>query len=69
MTLANSLRTRSYDNKHAIRQRDKARREGRTLLEVNVTYEAHRAVSNQGRWPEGSVFLWACEEVWSSAKK
>ena len=69
MSLVQSLRSKPYENKHAIRQRDKAIREGRTLLEDNITMEMSRAASNQGRWPPGSVFLWALEQMWSPAKK
>lgn len=69
MTLAHSLRTRSYENKHAISQREKAKREGRKLIDTDITHEMIRAPQNQGRWPAGSVWLWALEEVWSPATK
>lgn len=69
MTLVQSLRSRPYENKHAIRQRDKAIREGRTLIDTGITMEMTRAAQNQGRWPAGSVWLWSTEEVWSPAAK
>lgn len=63
MNLA-SLRTRPYENKHAISQREKAKREGRKLIDTDITHEMIRAPANQGRWKPGSVWLWATEEVW-----
>lgn len=41
-----------------------AERERRTLLEENVTFEAHKALQNKGRWPKGSIYLYAAECVY-----
>jgi len=63
------FRHRIFLNEIKDRQIRKAEREGRELLEENITMEASRSLVNKGRWPAGSVFLYAAECVYGPMPK
>lgn len=65
MSVRREILARKYENRPALEQERKARREGRVLLDKGITEEQHISLANRNRWPEGSVWLWAREEVWS----
>ena len=57
---------------HRRRQLDKASREHRLLLQKDVTFEQFQTNAKAKRYPTGSTYAWAREEVWgpiNSAKE
>lgn len=57
---------------HRKRQLDKASREHRLLLQKDVTFEQFQTNAKAKRYPTGSTYAWAREEVWgpiNSAKE
>ena len=57
---------------HRRKQLDKARRERRELIAEHITFEQFQTNAKAKRYPTGSTFAWARDEVWGpvdSAKK
>ena len=64
MSKVDEIKRRCFPNDVALAQINKAEREGRLPLEENVTFEAHLALQNRGRWPQGSRYLYAAGMVY-----
>lgn len=64
MSIPERFRGRIFFNDIKDAQLRKADKERRRLLEEGVTHEAHLSLSNKGKWPTGSIYLYAAQCVY-----
>lgn len=58
------IKRSSFPNERAEARRDQYHREGRVIIDTEVTHEAIMSGSKRGIYPEGSVWCFMTNEVY-----
>jgi hypothetical protein len=68
MNMVARIKRHSFVNDRAEARRVQYEREGREVLDQNISHEAHLSASNKGRWPVGAIWCFYTNQVWGPPK-